>query len=200
MKTASLTLDQTLYQLLVQKRFLHFTIPELRDRYAETLSGKRFELTKLRVHIYEQVRKMMRVGWVTQDPERKKRGQVFHLQRKPRNLEIELVVLDFPADQKPPESIADSENSTEEQDSKLTIPNDRLPPADDVIKLRGMLKEVKLDFLTQVGQTERFSELMKEVPSLKEDLEAEFLASRDASSRLLGHVQALEVALKKLEH
>lgn len=199
MKTPSLTLDQTLYKLLVKQRLFHFTIPELRDRYADTLSGKQFELPKLRIHIYEQIRKMMRVGWVTQDPERKKRGQVFHLQRKPRNLEIELVVLDFPAEQEPPDSIAVLENATGECDSKLTNPDGRLSSVDDVAKLRGMLKEVKLDFLTQVGQTERFSELMEEVPSLKEDLEAEFLASRDSSSRLLGHVQALEVALQKLE-
>lgn len=200
MKKPSLTLDHTLYKLLVKGKSSHFTIPELRDRYAETLAGKQFELPKLRIYIYEQVRKMMRVGWVVPDEERKKRGQQFHMKRKPRGLEVEFVAHGFPTEQPKEDSVTASENANEKLELETTTLSDSLPPADDVVKLRGMLKEVKLDFLTQMGQTERFSELMEKVPSLKRLLAKEFLESRDLSSRLLGHVQALEVAIQKLEH
>lgn len=200
MKTSSLTLDKTLYQILVEEAVTNFTVPELRDRYAETLSGKHFELRKLRIYVYEQVRKMINAGWVRPDEERKKRGQLFHLLKKPKGLEVKLAERGFPFQQAVTDSIDGRENTNQQIESTTSTPDGEAAVSGDVDKLQGMLKEVRVDFLTQVGQTERFRELMNEMPSLKSLLELEFFAARDSSSRLLGHVRALEVALQKLEH
>ncbi|MNW01449.1 hypothetical protein D3C71_1970850 [compost metagenome] len=61
-----------------------------------------------------------------------------------------------------------------------------------------MLKETRLDLLSSLGETERYKQLFEEIPHLKGRLEGVYLEVRDRSSKLLGHVRAIENTLKAI--
>ena len=70
MKSASFIFDRRLYELLQEPGRATFTTRELRDAYAKNLDGMNFRLTDVRRYVYEQVRRMLRMGWVVLDEER----------------------------------------------------------------------------------------------------------------------------------
>ena len=65
-------------------------------------------------------------------------------------------------------------------------------------RLEATLKEVRLDFLTSMGETERYKQLLDEMPHLRSHVEHEYQEARDRSSRLLGHLRAVEKTLTAL--
>jgi hypothetical protein len=69
---------------------------------------------------------------------------------------------------------------------------------DDQTRLQMMLKETRLDLLSSLGETERYKQLFEEIPHLKGRLEGAYLEVRDRSSKLLGHVRAIENTLKTI--
>jgi hypothetical protein len=192
MKSAAFIFDRRLYELLQEQGRSAFTIRELRDAYAGRLNGTNFRMTDVRRYVYEHIRRLQRAGWVLPDEDRRVRGQVFHLQPTPTHLKIELVDNGF-------------ENSImaagmPEQDSALPDLED-LPlksSVDTDIQLEALHKEIRLDFLTSMGEAERFKLLLNEMPHLRDKVEGEYLEARDRSSRLLGHLRAIEKTLKTL--
>ena len=190
MKSESFIFDRRLYDLLQQERYVQFTTRDLRDAYAESLAGTSFNLSEVRRYVYEQIRRMLRVGWITQDAERRKRGQVYHLGPIPEGLSFELVDDAFkngPMPQYKPllqqsQDIAHGASPTSE--------------IDVLEHLESLLKEIRLDFLTSMGETERYKQLLDEMPHLKGRVEGDYLDARDRSSRLLGHLRAVEKTLK----
>lgn len=190
MKSDSFIFDRRLYELLQQDRYAQFTTCDLRDAYAECLAGTSFHLSELRRYVYKQIRRMLHVGWITLDVERRKRGQVYHLQPIPEGMNLELVDNGY--------------ESTFKPQHKPLLKQTRviargLPPAsdpDDLEHLESLLKEIRLDFLTSMGETERYKQLLDEMPHLKERVEVDYLDARDRSSRLLGHLRAVEKTLK----
>ena len=66
------------------------------------------------------------------------------------------------------------------------------------LQLEALHKEIRLDFLTSMGEAERFKLLLEEMPHLRDKLEGDYLEARDRSSRLLGHLRAIEKTLKTL--
>ncbi len=64
--------------------------------------------------------------------------------------------------------------------------------------MKALHKEVRLDFLSSMGEAERFKLLLEDMPYLREKVEGEYLEARDRSSRLLGHLSAIEKTLKLL--
>ena len=65
-------------------------------------------------------------------------------------------------------------------------------------QLDALHKEIRLDFLSSMGEAERFKLLLEEMPHLRDKVEGEYLEARDRSSRLLGHLRAIEKTLKTL--
>lgn len=49
-----------------------------------------------------------------------------------------------------------------------------------------------------MGEEERYKLLMEDMPHLRDKVEGEYLEARDRSSRLLGHLRAIEKTLKTL--
>jgi hypothetical protein len=49
-----------------------------------------------------------------------------------------------------------------------------------------------------MGEAERYKQLLDEMPHLRDKVESEYLEARDRSSRLLGHLRAVEKTLKTL--
>ena len=191
MKTASFTFDRRLYELLQEEGRARFTTRELRDAYAKRLDGMNFRIGDVRRYVYEQIRRMLRMGWVVLDEERRSWGQVYCLQHLPAHLQLELVDNGF-------------ENSLKiafEPKHDSLVPGDAavpLKPSSEEQQLETLHNEVRLDFLSSMGETERYKLLLDEMPHLRDKVEAEYLEARDRSSRLLGHLRAIEKTLKTL--
>jgi len=187
MKPDSFIFDRRLYDLFQQGQLRQFTTNDLRDAYATHLAGITFNSSDLRRYVYEQIRRLLRAGWVIQDEKRQKRGQIFHWQSVPANLQVELIDNGY-------ESSAKPLCRPFHQSPKSIDPGQSSP---DVIEhLDSLLKEIRLDFLSSMGEAERYKQLLDEMPSLKAQVEDEYLEARDRSSRLLGHLRAVEKTLK----
>ena len=183
MKSDSFIVDRRLYDLFQQGHLRQFTTQELRDAYATHLTGMMFNSSDLRRYVYEQIRRMLRTGWVIQDERRQKRGQIYHWHSIPGNLQVELIDHGY-------------ENSIKPVSKPSQQPEQSEP---DVIEhLESILKEIRLDFLSSMGEAERYKQLLEEMPHLKSQVEGEYLEARDRSSRLLGHLRAVEKTLKSV--
>ncbi|RQW71836.1 hypothetical protein EBB56_05295 [Halomonas sp. YLB-10] len=190
MKTVSFIFDRRLYDILQKEGRTQFTTRELRDAYAKHLEGTDFRLGDVRRYVYEQIRRLLRAGWLVPDKERRKRGQVYHLQPIPPHLHLELIDNGFENSLKP---------APKEELTSSTPEPSATPPAsssDAQTYLEGLLKEVQLDFLSSMGETERYKQLLDDMPHLKDQVESEYRGAKDRSSRLLGHLRAVENTLK----
>ncbi|HGM7253743.1 TPA: hypothetical protein ACKQFH_005867, partial [Pseudomonas aeruginosa] len=176
MKSASLIFDRRLYELLQEPGRTTFTTRELRDAYAARLSGTHFRIADVRRYVYEQIRRLVRAGWVVLDKDRRVRGQVYHLQPIPVHLQLELIDNGF-------------ENSlmvagVPEPDT--AVPDVEALPlkssANTDLQLEALHKEIRLDFLTSMGEAERFKLLLDEMPHFRDKLEGDYLEARDRSS------------------
>ena len=188
MKSASFIFDRRLYELLQEPGRTTFTTRELRDAYAARLNGTHFRIADVRRYVYEQIRRLVRAGWVALDEDRRVRGQVYHLQPIPAHLQLELIDNGF-------------ENSlmvagVPEPDT--AVRDVEALPANTDLQLEALHKEIRLDFLTSMGEAERFKLLLDEMPHLRDKVEGDYLEARDRSSRLLGHLRAIEKTLKTL--
>ncbi len=185
MKTVSFIFDRRLYDLLQEEGRTQFTTRELRDAYAKHLEGTDFRLGDVRRYVYEQIRRLLRAGWLVPDKERRKRGQVYHLQPIPPHLQLELIDNGFENSLKP----------ARKEELTSSVPACR-PPSDAQTYLEGLLKEIQLDFLSSMGEAERYKHLLDDMPHLKDQVESEYRGAKDRSSRLLGHLRAVENTLK----
>ncbi|TKA91598.1 hypothetical protein [Halopseudomonas bauzanensis] len=191
MKPASFILDRQLYEVLQEEGYSQFTTRDLRDTYAKRLEGMDFQLGDVRRFVYEQIRRMIRTGWLVPDQVQRKRGQIYHLRPFPENLKLELVDGAF------------------ERSLKNTVKTDNTSPDDEGLlpqssrldaeqHLQSLMKEVRLDFLSAMGEAERYKQLVADLPHLRDKVEADYLEARDRSSRLLGHLRAVEKTLNVL--
>ena len=191
MKSASFTFDRRLYELLQEEGRSRFTTRELRDAYAKRLDGMTFRIGDVRRYVYEQIRRMLRMGWVVVDEERRSRGQVYHLQPIPAHLQLELIDNGFENSHK---TACEPEQEPSAFDN-AAVPQ---PSVDADQHLEALLKEIRLDFLASMGEAERYKLLLDDMPHLRDKVEGEYLEARDRSSRLLGHLRAIEKTLKTL--
>ena len=192
MKSASFIFDRRLYELLQEEGSIRFTTRELRDAYAKRLEGVTFRIADVRRYVYEQIRRLLRTGWLVLDEERRSRGQVYHLKPIPAHLQLELIDNGF-------ENSLKTASEPERESAVLqvkTVPLESSASADQ--HLEALHKEIRLDFLSSMGEAERFKLLLEDMPHLRDKVEDEYLEARDRSSRLLGHLRAIEKTLKTL--
>ncbi|MCY1293277.1 hypothetical protein D9M70_425330 [compost metagenome] len=192
MKTASFTFDRRLYELLQEEARARFTTRELRDAYAKRLDGMTFRIGDVRRYVYEQIRRMLRIGWVVLDEERRSRGQVYCLQPTPAHLQLELIDNGFE------NSLKTASEPMQESSGPDDPPKPLEPSSDAEQHLEALHNEIRLDFLSSMGEAERYKLLLEDMPHLRDKVEAEYLEARDRSSRLLGHLRAIEKTLKTL--
>lgn len=196
MKSNSFNLDRRIYELLQDERFAQFTTREMRDAYSSQLEGIPHKTTDVRRYVYEQIRRMLRVGWLTPDEERRKRDQIYHLCLMPEHLKLTLIDNGFE------KSLKSTGEETREEEP--VSPDPALDPIHTEAetgayeRLEAALKEVRLDFLASVGEAERYKQMLDEMPHLRNHVESEYREARDRSSRLLGHVQAIEKTINML--
>lgn len=189
MKPAEFTLDRRLYDLLQEPSLAKFTTAELRDAYAAGLDSGSFRLADIRLYVYEQIRRLVRVGWVTIDGERRSRGQRYQVLSAPQHLELQLVTGSFEIGLSAPGKVG-VEAPVDSAVKAVSSGSDQ--------ELDRLHKETHMDFLSSMGEAECFKKLLKEMPHLHHLLESQYLEARDRSSRLLGHLRAIEKTLKTL--
>jgi hypothetical protein len=189
MKPIPLTLDRHIFELFQSGQFEHFTTRELRDAYANILATPDVRLADIRRYVYEQIRRLLKVGWIREDTQRRKRGQIYHLLSRPAHLELRLVnnrsemaLIHSCSEGEAPQASADSVT----------------PAASTTHQLEALIKEIRLDFLASMGEAERYKQLLEDMPQLRERIENDYIEARDRSSRLLGHLRAVEKTLKTL--
>lgn len=192
MKSASFIFDRRLYELLQEEGNTRFTTRELRDAYAKRLDGMTFRVADLRRYVYEQIRRLLRMGWLVLDEERRPRGQVYHLKPIPVHLKLQLIDNGFESSLK---TACEPERESAAHDIEA-VPLESSAIADQ--HLEALHKEIRLDFLSSMGEAERFKLLLEDMPHLRDKVEDEYLEARDRSSRLLGHLRAIEKTLKTL--
>lgn len=194
MKPHSFHFDRKLFEILKKEKKKAFTTMELRDAYAATLKGIDFKLTDVRLYVYEEIRRMMRVGWVVPDKQKKARDQIYHLHNQPSELSIEFIDDGFKKWFGGGRRRAKIETTQIAQPDTCEIPS--RPTEIDQLDL--LMKETQLELLASVGEAERYKQLMTNFPEIKDKIEKEYLSVRDQSSRLLGHLRAMEKTLSLL--
>lgn len=192
MKQDLFEFDRQLHSLLCEHFSKDFTTRQLRDAYAALLPPSSFRLADVRVYVYEQIRRLIRVGWVEMADQRQKRDQVFRVLEMPLRLQLVLVDGNFSVTVDSLDAPAD-----EERETTSSVPSSK-EGQDDRTRLQVMLKETRLDLLSSLGETERYNQLFEEIPHLKGRFEGVYLEARDRSSKLLGHVRAIEHTLKTI--
>ena len=192
MKQDFFEFDRQLYSLLCEHFSREFTTRQLRDAYAALLPPSSFRLADVRVYVYEQIRRLIRVGWVEMAVQRQKRDQVFRMLEMPLRLQLVLVDGNFSM------TVDSLDAQTDEgREAPCSVPSSK-EGQDDRTRLQVMLKETRLDLLSSLGETERYKQLFEEIPHLKGRFEGVYLEARDRSSKLLGHVRAIENTLKAI--
>ncbi|WP_422422255.1 hypothetical protein [Pseudomonas sp. GZD-222] len=187
MNPATFKLDRRVFELLKDGDFQRFTIRSLRDAYARQLHGMISDVELWRF-IYDQVHRLKRVGWVQQDPERRRRDQVFHVLEKPNGLIVSLVQ----------HRLYTPLNEPQREENEKSVPPKVLSERSSTQRLESLAKEIRLDMLTALGEAERYKQLFTEMPALRARVEDDYIEARDRSSRLLGHLRAIENTLKML--
>lgn len=193
MKSSSIALDRVLYRILMEEEVCAFTIMELRDIYLEQVDPRDVSMPKLRVYIYDYIRRMANCGWVNYHEEKKARGQRFVLLAKPEGLKVKLL---------PPARGMQERDSREAVVSALEdipeAPSYERPVHSDVDEVMQALKQAQLDFLSSYGEAEEYTQLIDRFPSLKPQLEDVRIAARDRSGILTGKIKSLRYTLKIL--
>ncbi|XAG00997.1 hypothetical protein GKC70_15565 [Pseudomonas sp. REB1044] len=186
MKPASFALDRHVYELLQSGKLDSFTPRSLRDAYAQSYGVAREQASDLRRYVFRQILRLERIGWVVRASEKRSRDQLYHLQDLPVSVSLRLVEDGF-------QSVAAFATPSAENADKCASTTDHTAR-----RLRAMVKETRLDFLTSMGEAERYKQLLDDLPHLHSKLESDYLEARDRSSRLLGHLKAVEKTLKIL--
>ncbi|WIE49840.1 hypothetical protein [Pseudomonas sp. GM17] len=188
MKSAIFKLDRRIFGLLQDGDFQRFTIRMLRDAYAKQLGKAGGGSGELWRYIYDQIVRLKRVGWIRQDEIRRKRDQLYYVLGAPDSVALVLVDGSFQSTQ------PCTATSPEERSGQPGSPT-QLTSAQ---RLEILAKEIRLDMLCSLGEAERYKQLFTEMPQLRLRVEHDYIEARDRSSRLLGHLRAVEKTLKLL--
>lgn len=186
MKSSAIKMDQVLYGLLMDEAFKSFSVLQLREEYVSRVNLNGVTLSHLRGYLYGRLRRLEKLGIVEIDDKRKKRHRQFHVISKPDVNEISL---------QPPALGMTVKKLCEELRSA--------PLTEEITSrkfLEDRLKEAKLDFLTALGESESYKQIIDDMPELEEPLAADLIRARDFSSKLLGRIKALETAIEKVGH
>ncbi|MFG0531189.1 hypothetical protein ACIP61_12550 [Pseudomonas fulva] len=186
MKPSSFALDRHVYELLQSGELDSFTCRGLRDAYAQSFGVAREHTSDLRRYIFRQILRLERIEWVVRDPEKRGRDQLYHLQNLPASITLRLIDEGY-------QSVAPRTAVPAIDTEKGVSTNEHTAR-----RLQAMVKETRLDFLTSMGEAERYKQLLDDLPHLHSKLENDYVEARDRSSRLLGHLKAVEKTLKIL--
>ncbi|XGA81381.1 hypothetical protein OR573_07075 [Halomonas sp. CH40] len=203
MPAPSPSIDRRIFELLLEQENSHFTVRGIRDQYAERYGIAKNDRAKLRSFLYEGINKLLRVGAVQQDEQKRKRDQVYHVLPTIHDTPINWDGERFEAWHKRQKSsskqkalsvITATDLISNEEDSKE---NDDIHESRN-LALEKELLETQSEFLSAMGETEKFRHLMTQYPDLRSSFDSDHREAYERSARLLGSVRALEKSLQRL--
>ncbi|MGP9635153.1 hypothetical protein ACT3R7_19080 [Halomonas sp. AOP43-A1-21] len=194
------SIDERIFELLLDTDNAQFTIRSLRDQYAHRHGIAAKHRADLRRFIYERVKKLINTGLVEKDHEKRKRDQLYFVLSSIRDASLCLEGESFETWH---QRLVSQTNETTE---KSVIPKDdasiehhpSTKKASSQYALEKVLKETQSEFLSTLGEVEAFRELMDEYPDLKPSIVVDHRDAYDRSARLMGRVRALEKSLHRL--
>lgn len=194
------SVDRRIIQLLLKPENSTFCVQSLRDQYLELYSVNPVHKAPLRRFIYEHVRKLIKGQFVQKDSEIKSRGQKYHVSSMLIEADLGTDEDDFVSwlqrthPQTPNEPAINVASRSNGEENRQTVK----VPADSCTVLEKKLNDAQSRFLESLGEVEAFQQLMRDHPEFNNSLSIDYRSAHERSSRLLGHVSALEKAISRL--
>lgn len=195
------SIEERIFELLLETDNAQFTIRSLRDQYAHQHGIAAEYRPALRRFIYERIKKLITAGLVEKDSEKRKRDQLYFVLPSIREASLSLEGESFEAWHQ--RLVSQTANETTEttvipKDESSSEQSPSARKASSLYALEKVLKETQSEFLSTLGEVEAFRELMDEYPDLKPSIVADHRDAYDRSARLMGRVRALEKSLHRL--
>ena len=149
-----------------------FTISDLLDAYLALPDCQHDNLKASRQYLYRNLRKYENEGLVMSHASKESKALLYSLSNKP---------------------IAESVIENTENENGSLVPERSTQDMSD--RIRAKLKRHKLSLLKSIGETEAYKEWAEEMPSERHEIQAQYNAAKDESSKLLGKVNAYESLL-----
>ena len=187
------SIEERIFELLLETDNAQFTIRSLRDQYAHQHGIAAEQRVALRRFIYERIKKLITAGLVEKDREKRKRDQLYFVLpsiRESFEAWHQRLVSQTANETTETTGIPKDESSSEQSPSARK--------ASSQYALEKVLKETQSEFLSTLGEVEAFRELMDEYPDLKPSIVVDHRDAYDRSARLMGRVRALEKSLHRL--
>lgn len=177
MSRQSITLDAILYSILVETDFDNFTVTALRDRYVEAVgSSAELDLVEIRRIAYTAILKLVDKDLLVKVPQK-------HVYKTRYQKTIGFKRALFKKRQ--------PRNPTMHQDTGVQAP----PQPELKAQLIEKLNYYKAELLTSIGESEEYQRLLSDYPEYKPQLFPKYLSAREASTKMLGRVKAIESVL-----
>ena len=194
------SIDERIFELLLDTDNAQFTIRSLRDQYAHRHGIAAEHRADLRRFIYERVKKLINTGLVEKDHEKRKRDQLYFVLPSIRDASVCLEGESFDTwhQRLVSQTNETTENSVIPKDDASIEHHSSTKKASSQYALEKVLKVTQSEFLSSLGVVEAFRELMDEYPDLKPSIVIDHRDAYDRSARLMGRVRALEKSLHRL--
>ncbi|CDG52311.1 conserved hypothetical protein [Halomonas sp. A3H3] len=194
------SIEERIFELLLETDNAQFTIRSLRDQYAHQHCIAAEHRAALRRFIYERIKKLITAGLVEKDHEKRKRDQLYFVLPSIRDSSL---CLDGESFETWHQRLVSQTNETTKttvipKDESSSEQNPSARKTSSQCALEKVLKETQSEFLSTLGEVEAFRELMDEYPDLKPSIVVDHRDAYDRSARLMGRVRALEKSLHRL--
>jgi hypothetical protein len=169
-----LKLDPLITQIIVATNFDHFTTSDVRSLYLSLKNDSALDRSIVRRHIYSQLLKLVKKGWLNKIVAKKKGFTRF--------------------------SKTDSFNVNALQLKNTVLPDSALDDGENKKQqLLAKLNDYKNEFLLSLGESEAYKDLYSELPELVDEIQPKYNKARDNNTKLLGKIRAIEGLLNQDE-
>tara|TARA_R110002012_G_scaffold52191_1_gene134114 strand:+ start:17422 stop:17928 length:507 start_codon:yes stop_codon:yes gene_type:complete len=160
-------LNSVVAQIISAPNFDRFTTSDVRSAYFALKNDPSLESASVRRHIYAELLKLVKKGWLKKPVSHKKGFTRFHKTDLFDYDEIALLAGD------------NVTNLVTAEDEKKD-------------KLLAKLNHYKAELLLNIGESEAYKELYSECPELVNEIQPQFNSARDNNTRILGKIRAIE--------
>jgi hypothetical protein len=167
-----LKLDPLVSQIIVATNFDHFTTADVRSLYLSLKNDSALDRSVVRRHIYSELLKLVKKGWLTRIVAKKKGFTRFSKTGLFNVNALQLKDTDLPE-----APLSDAESKKQQ--------------------LLVKLNDYKNEFLLSLGESEAYKDLYSELPELVDEIQPKYNKARDTNTKLLGKIRAIEGLLNQ---
>jgi hypothetical protein len=173
-----------MFELIQHAGLSEFTASDLQHSYESLIDCGESQRVNLRVYVYEQIRRMKAAGVIIQD----EHAAIYRVSEVPIFANVTLLEVDF---HKLKGSLHQAGASIEMISAQLS--------KEIINALECLIKEVRVDYISSVGEVERYKKIIKQIPQLEPVMAKAYSDARYRSSHLTGSLRALEETITALE-